>query len=154
MNILSYNEHSEDQNHKTIDEQLQTVYTDEMFLEMAHINSKDVDTSPFNPHIYKVDVRSNEGDDSPPHIHITHKTDKWEIKVYISNGELYQVKQYGNRKYSSTFSDIIELAKKWFPEQSTLFGMTDKKNFTTALIQWRVLNPNNAVQCNPIWKEN
>lgn len=38
MNILSYNEFVEDQNYETIEELLQTVYTDEMLLEMATIS--------------------------------------------------------------------------------------------------------------------
>ena len=38
MNILSYNEFVEDQNYETIEELLQTVYTDEMLLEMANIS--------------------------------------------------------------------------------------------------------------------
>ena len=38
MNILSYNEFIEDQNYETIEELLQTVYTDEMLLEMANIS--------------------------------------------------------------------------------------------------------------------
>lgn len=38
MNILSYNEFVEDQNYETIKELLQTVYTDEMLLEMANIS--------------------------------------------------------------------------------------------------------------------
>jgi hypothetical protein len=38
MNILSYDEFIEDQNYETIDELLQTVYTDEMLLEMANIS--------------------------------------------------------------------------------------------------------------------
>ena len=38
MNILSYNEFVEDQNYETIEELLQTVYTDEMLLGMANIS--------------------------------------------------------------------------------------------------------------------
>lgn len=38
MNIMSYNEFVEDQNYETIEELLQTVYTDEMLLEMATIS--------------------------------------------------------------------------------------------------------------------
>ena len=38
MNILSYDEFIDDQNYETIDELLQTVYTDEMLLEMANIS--------------------------------------------------------------------------------------------------------------------
>lgn len=38
MNILSYNEFVEDQNYETIEELLQTFYTDEMLLEMANIS--------------------------------------------------------------------------------------------------------------------
>ena len=38
MNIMSYNEFVEDQNYETIKELLQTVYTDEMLLEMATIS--------------------------------------------------------------------------------------------------------------------
>lgn len=38
MNILSYNEFVEDQNYETIEELLQTVYTDEMLLGMATIS--------------------------------------------------------------------------------------------------------------------
>ena len=38
MNILSYDEFIEEQNYETIDELLQTVYTDEMLLEMANIS--------------------------------------------------------------------------------------------------------------------
>ena len=38
MNVLSCNEFVEDRNHETIDELLQTVYTDEMLLEMASIS--------------------------------------------------------------------------------------------------------------------
>lgn len=38
MNIMSYNEFVEDQNYETIEELLQTVYTDEMLLEMANIS--------------------------------------------------------------------------------------------------------------------
>lgn len=38
MNILSYNEFVEDQNYETIEELLQTVYTNEMLLEMANIS--------------------------------------------------------------------------------------------------------------------
>ena len=38
MNILSYNEFVEDQNYETIEELLQTVYTDEMLLEIANIS--------------------------------------------------------------------------------------------------------------------
>ena len=38
MNILSYDEFIEDQNYETMDEPLQTVYTDEMLLEMANIS--------------------------------------------------------------------------------------------------------------------
>ena len=38
MNILSYDEFIEDQNYETMDELLQTVYTDEMLLEMANIS--------------------------------------------------------------------------------------------------------------------
>lgn len=38
MNVLSCNEFVEDRNYETIDELLQTVYTDEMLLEMANIS--------------------------------------------------------------------------------------------------------------------
>ena len=38
MNIMSYNEFVEDQNYETIEELLQTVYTDEMLLGMATIS--------------------------------------------------------------------------------------------------------------------
>lgn len=38
MNILSYNEFVEDQNYETMEELLQTVYTDEMLLGMATIS--------------------------------------------------------------------------------------------------------------------
>ena len=38
MNILTNDEFIEDQNYETIDELLQTVYTDEMLLEMANIS--------------------------------------------------------------------------------------------------------------------
>ena len=38
MNILSYNEFVEDQNYETIEELLQTDYTDEMLLGMATIS--------------------------------------------------------------------------------------------------------------------
>ena len=38
MNVLSCNEFVEDRNYETIDELLQTVYTDEMLLEMASIS--------------------------------------------------------------------------------------------------------------------
>ena len=38
MNILSYDEFIDDQNYETIDELLQTIYTDEMLLEMANIS--------------------------------------------------------------------------------------------------------------------
>ena len=38
MNILSYDEFIEEQNYETIDELLQTIYTDEMLLEMANIS--------------------------------------------------------------------------------------------------------------------
>ena len=38
MNILSKDEFMDDQNYETIDELLQTVYTDEMLLEMANIS--------------------------------------------------------------------------------------------------------------------
>mgnify|MGYP006371987587 FL=1 len=38
MNIMSYNEFVEDQNYETIEELLQTVYIDEMLLEMANIS--------------------------------------------------------------------------------------------------------------------
>ena len=38
MNIMSYNEFAEDQNYETMEELLQTVYTDEMLLGMANIS--------------------------------------------------------------------------------------------------------------------
>ena len=38
MNVVSCNEFVEDRNYETIDELLQTVYTDEMLLEMANIS--------------------------------------------------------------------------------------------------------------------
>ena len=38
MNILTNDEYIEDQNYETMDELLQTVYTDEMLLEMANIS--------------------------------------------------------------------------------------------------------------------
>ena len=38
MNVLSCNEFVEDRNYETIDELLQTVYSDEMLLEMANIS--------------------------------------------------------------------------------------------------------------------
>ena len=38
MNILTNDEFIEDQNYETIDELLQTIYTDEMLLEMANIS--------------------------------------------------------------------------------------------------------------------
>ena len=40
INILRYNEFIEDQNYETIEELLQTVYTDEMLLEMANISQR------------------------------------------------------------------------------------------------------------------
>ena len=38
MNILTNDKFIEDQNYETMDELLQTVYTDEMLLEMANIS--------------------------------------------------------------------------------------------------------------------
>lgn len=137
---------------KKINEMPDSTLNAGMVMEMAHINNKDGGNSPMNPDVYKVDVRSDEGDHRPPHIHIMHKANGWEVKVYISNGELYQVEKYGNRKRTDKFADVVKLAKEWLPMQSTLFGMTDKKNYETALIQWRVLNPDNEVKCDMVWK--
>ncbi len=57
--------------------EISNVSCDDMIVEMAHINNKDKDTSPSNPSVYNVDVRNDEGDTRPPHIHVAHKTEQW-----------------------------------------------------------------------------
>lgn len=116
-------------------------------LEMAQINNKDNGRSVLNPSAYQVIVKNNEGEHRVPHFHIKSKNEGWEIKLYISSGELYQVERYGNRNRTDTFRDIVSMAKKWMKQNSSAFGMTDKKNYEVALIQWRMLNPDNDQSC-------
>lgn len=123
-------------------------YIDErLILEMTQINNKDNSSSDLNPGKYQVLVKSNEGAHRVPHFHILHKSDNWEIKLYISNGELYQVERYGKRRQNDKFIDVVKLAKAWLKQLSTVFGMENKRNYEVALIQWRLLNPDNEENC-------
>ena len=60
---------------------------------------------------YHVTVYS--GCSIPPHFYITSLKEGYEIKLFIKNGELYQVEHYGSRDRSDNFSDVVEKAKRW-----------------------------------------
>ena len=47
-------------------------------------------------------------------MHVYFPQDGWQIKVYIEDGELWDVVSYGNRGGSDKFIDVIKMVKEWF----------------------------------------
>lgn len=107
-------------------------------LEMATINNKDSSQSPLYPGAYHVDIRSDEGN-KIPHVHVCSKSEGFDIRIRIDNGELLSVKKYGQRKRTDMFTDIVKLSKKWFPLQSTSDKLRKNRDF--AYLMYAVMNP-------------
>lgn len=59
--------------------------------EMARLNKKDGSQSPFPSNKYKVWVQGDNSPHKPPHMHVFFPQDGWQIKVFIENGELWDV---------------------------------------------------------------
>lgn len=119
-----------------------------MLMEMAFMNLSDNSQSEFNPDKYRVLIKNKEGKYRVLHFHVLSKSENWEIKLYIIDGELYQVENYGNRKDNDVFSDIVKLAKLWLNKKLTIKGLSDKTNREVLEIQWRIMNPDNEIDVN------
>lgn len=85
--------------------------------EMSSINHKDNSNSPLNPGAFKVDVLNKEGN-KEPHFHVISKSEGFNVRIKIKDGELLSVKNYGKRNRKDEFADIVKLAKKWLPLKS------------------------------------
>lgn len=107
--------------------------------EMAKLNLKDNGSSEFPSNAYRVWVQGDNSPHKPAHMHIRSNQDGWEIKVYIENGELWQVENYGRRNRRDTFSDIIKLVKSWFGKPTCMPGRVGT-NQEAAMNEWEACN--------------
>ncbi len=107
--------------------------------EMARLNKKDDSQSPFPGNNYKIWVQGDNSSHKPPHMHIYYPKDGWEIKVFIGNGQLWQVVSYGNRGKRDMFSDIIRKVQQWFLLDTRMPGRFGT-NQEAALHEWDACN--------------
>ena len=82
--------------------------------EMARLNKKDGSDSPFPSNKYKIWVQGESSPHKVGHIHIMYPQEGWQIKVFIEDGQLWQVVNPGKRGMSDTFSDVIRNVQTWF----------------------------------------
>ena len=109
-------------------------------MEMAKLNKKDNETSPFPSNAYSIIVQGDGSANKPPHIHIISKQEGFNIRVLINNGTLMSVVSYGNRNRGDSFSDILKKVSVWFnmPSSMPKFNGTNQE---IALILWDANNP-------------
>jgi hypothetical protein len=107
--------------------------------EMARLNKKDGSQSPFPSNKYKLWVQGENSPHKPPHMHVYYPQDGWEIKVFIENGELWQIVSYGNRGRRDTFEDVIKMVKEWFTLPTSMPGRVGT-NKDAAENEWDACN--------------
>ena len=107
--------------------------------EMARLNKKDDTRSPFPSNKYKLWVQGDNSPHKPPHMHVSYPQEGWQIKVFIENGELWQVVSFGNRGRTDSFSDIVKMVKEWFTLPTTMPGRVGT-NQNAAENEWDACN--------------
>ena len=107
--------------------------------ETARLNKRDGVQSLFPFDKYKVWVQRDDLPCSLANMHVYHLQDGWEIKVFIQNGDLWQVVNYGNRNKDDGFVDIVMMVKDWF-RLSTLMPERVGTNQEAAQYEWDACN--------------
>jgi hypothetical protein len=109
-------------------------------MEMAKLNKKDNEMSPFPSNAYSIIVQGDGSANKPPHIHIISKQEGFNIRVLINDGTLMSVVSYGDRNRGDSFSDILKKVLIWFNMASSMpkFNGTNQE---IALILWDANNP-------------
>lgn len=111
----------------------------ELLNEMARLNKKDGSQSPFPSNKYKIWVQGDNSPHKPAHMHIWYPQDGWQIKVFIANGELWEVVSHGNRGEKDGFVDVIKMVKEWFAMPTTMPGRVGT-NQEAAQYEWEACN--------------
>lgn len=111
-------------------------------LEMAQVNNYD-NSGPFSKNSMKVHIYGGSSEHNPPHVHIMDKSNSFDIRVLISNGELYSVKK-GRKKES--YSRIIKDFKEWLNEPSSAPKSEGQDNRDRCCLLWNELNPDKEIK--------
>ena len=111
------------------------------FAEHAIINRNDGNNSPLPAEKYQVRIQNDYAIYHPAQLHIKSKEEKYHVVLYLQNGQLWLVKNYGCRKKTDDFADIKEKVNLWLSLPSQLAiagGMTNRE---LALGLWEINNP-------------
>lgn len=139
--VKSFKEFSNENKHSSVSEVKNNIFNENDTLnEMASINLKDGSKSPFDYRKFKVDVLNKEGN-KEPHFHVISKSEGFNIRIKISDGELLSVKNYGKRNKNDKFTDIVKLAKEWIQQESSISVLSKITNQQFAYVQFFIMNP-------------
>lgn len=139
--VKSFGEFSNENNQSNVSEKKNELFNEiDTLNEIASINLKDGLKSPFDYGKFKVAVLNNE-ENKEPHFHVISKSEGFNIRIKISDGELLSVKTYGQRKKTDKFTDIVKLAKEWIKQKTSISVLSNITNQQFAYVQFFLMNP-------------
>ncbi len=111
------------------------------FGEHAVLNAKENHGSLFPADKYQVFVQNDHAVYHPAQIHVASHAKQWHVVLYLQNGRIWLVKDYGHRQETDEFEDITVKLNQWLSQPSSLAMGGGLTNRELALGLWEINNP-------------